>query len=352
MSELDTQKTSTIVDETQTAQAQERITKQQQYSKETVEAIKHHIVEGNGKRPDGWLAENDLTVANGKTGKVYNGMNLLKLNLQNYSDNRWLTFEQVKELDGGIQRGEKGQVVEIASFTKIVKDNFGGYSKENLDTPIYKHYTMFNVKQTFGIDKEKLTKISPSYEKLSEEEKIQRGKRIEETLKNMGVNVQHTKEKTASYDVNLDTIIMPEKDSISSEQYYGALLNQAAKATAHHSRVGDRDITAAYGTKEYAKEALITEIASMTMSKEYGVRINANLDKDFQKETNIKAIKGWIQEGKLDDKDIKDATFKALKSQRFILKHTPKLEQVVKKEIAAPAPVVEKQQEKSRGKGR
>jgi antirestriction protein ArdC len=319
-------------------------TKQQQYKEEALTAIQNAILNSNGKRLDGWNSSANLAAINGIKGREYNGLNAIKLNLQGYSDNRWLTFEQVKELNGTVKKGEKGQTVEIAHFSNVtpLKDPYGGaildengkqkYKVEKLDKPVYKYYTVFNIEQTFNIDKSKLFKLQ---NKAPAEQDIeQRSKRIEGLIEKLGVKVVNGNEKTASYDVQTDTITMPHKDSISSEQYYGALLNQAIKATAHPSRIEGRNIASAFGTKEYAQETLNTEIASMMLSREYGVRINSNLDKDFASsgKTNIETLKGWIKSGTLEQDDIKNSVYQSLKSQRFILKNSPVLEKSAVKE--------------------
>ena len=317
-------------------------TKQQQYQEEVLAAIENAVLNANNRRLDGWNSTADLAAINGIKGREYNGLNAIKLNIQGYSDNRWLTFDQIKELGGTVKKGEKGQNLEIAHFTNVValKHPYGGqildengkqkYKVEKLDKPIYKYYIVFNVEQTFGIDKSKLFKLQNKAPTSQEIE--QREKRVEGLIEKLGVKVANGNEKTASYDVQTDTITMPPKDSIPSEQYYGALLNQAIKATA--KRIEGRDTTAAFGTKEYAQEALSVEIASMMLTREYGVHINANIDKDFASsgKTNIETLKDWIKGKNLKPDDIKNSVYKSLKSQRLILKNSPVVEKSVVKE--------------------
>jgi len=335
--------------------------KQEQYRNQVVDAVKQTITEGSDKRLNGWLGASDLLVVNGKTGKNINGLNAVCLNLAGYDDPRWLTFEQIKELGGTTRKGQAGKIVEFASFSKFTPktDPYGGvifneegkkvYTEEKLDIPVYKYYTLFNLEQSFNIDKAKLVAIPPKNLAASKEDIEQRAKRIDSLVEKLAIKVVHRQEKTASYDAVKDEITMPDKNSIPSEQYYGALLNQTVRATANPSRLKDRDISSAFGTKEYAKEVLSVELASMLLTREFGVRANANLDKDFATAgtTNIASLKEWVRNGTLNDTDIKDSFYKSLKSQRLILRNSIVEKTVsITKEAKQPIKEAEKAVEK------
>ena len=86
-------------------------------------------------------------------GKPYNGINILMLwdsaEQQGFACPIWLTFKQVKELNGYVCKGERSsQVVYASSFTKKDKDDNGEESQRGI--PFLKQYNVFNAEQCEG----------------------------------------------------------------------------------------------------------------------------------------------------------------------------------------------------------
>ena len=57
-----------------------------------------------------WRANQELP-KNLISGKEYRGLNLILLNMSEYTSSYWLTAKQAKDLKGNIKKGEKSTVV-------------------------------------------------------------------------------------------------------------------------------------------------------------------------------------------------------------------------------------------------
>jgi antirestriction protein ArdC len=69
---------------------------------------------------------------NAKTGRPYNGINFILLSMTDFSDNRWITYNQLQELGGNVKKGQKStQVV----FWQILNKEEDGKKKLMLATP-------------------------------------------------------------------------------------------------------------------------------------------------------------------------------------------------------------------------
>ena len=99
-------------------------------------------------------------------GKKYRGTNLFLLSLvaslKNYKDNRWLTFNQAKKLNGNVKKGERGSLVILwkplinhhnecheSDYKKFCNyKNNKGYLAINCERRfLITSYTVFNVEQ-------------------------------------------------------------------------------------------------------------------------------------------------------------------------------------------------------------
>ena len=100
-----------------------------------------------------WQNDNAMP-SNLATGKPYRGINVLMLSVEamshNYTDSRWLTFRQARELGTHIRKGEHGTPIvfyrlrEVSEGTSDVADTDPA-AKRNI--PMLKAYTVFNASQ-------------------------------------------------------------------------------------------------------------------------------------------------------------------------------------------------------------
>lgn len=190
--------------------------------------------------------------------RPYSGINIILLWLTSleagYSDQRWLTFNQVKELGGSI----KGQ-----SATRII---FAGQGKKKNDDgedesyTCVKFYNVFNAEQVAGIELEPEPAGEPFEIRLQH---------VEDFTGAVGVPIIHGGNR-AFYSPSQDVITLPPRESFFDEQgYWATLLHELAHASGHSSRL-NRTFSKR-GTPEYAFEELIAELASCFLAAELGV---------------------------------------------------------------------------------
>ena len=111
-----------------------------------IEKLEKKIVPWQQTWTDEWLPKNLVSK------KPYKGINVWLLNSLNYSQNYFLTFNQIKELGGSVKKGEKSQMVVFWKWLEKEDEK----TKEIKKTPLLKYYTVFNIDQFIVIPKEKL----------------------------------------------------------------------------------------------------------------------------------------------------------------------------------------------------
>jgi antirestriction protein ArdC len=90
---------------------------------------------------------------NFRTGKPYRGINIMLLWSCSYSSPFWLTFNQAKELNGTVRKGEKGtQIVFYKQLRDCVKTDDEQTEEEDRRAPfVLAYHTVFNVEQCDGL---------------------------------------------------------------------------------------------------------------------------------------------------------------------------------------------------------
>lgn len=259
---------------------------------------------------------------NAKTSKEYNGINLMNLMavglIRGYTDTRWVTFAQAKELNASIKKGEKGTPIIYFQDRKKIKElDENGEEVENevkIEKPIIKRSIVFNAEQCNNMPPIEIKKID-----FSPIEKA------EEILKNSGAKIEHKTSNRAYYNKVTDTIILPHQNQFhSKEEYYRTALHEMGHWTGHASRNG-RDLSGEFGSESYAREELVAEITSFLVGIECGLGHIPN-------ENNIAYIKAWSKKIKDDPSYLMKALKDADKASKLILSKSLKLEQKQEKE--------------------
>lgn len=228
---------------------------------------------------------------NAVTGKKYRGVNNLFLTVismqRGYKDNRWLTFNQMKEREWnfktdaeGNSLGKKAGVsVEFfelrdretkKKFDRSVLDGMTVEEREEyLDEnvyPIRKYYTVFNADIIEGI---------PEQEKiiLDESRKSERTERLltywndnEAKILYGGASAYYNREKDEIH-------LPPREDFYNMQEFYSTALHELGHSTGSKARL-NRDLTGVFGSEAYALEELRAEIASMFMEQDFGIFVN------------------------------------------------------------------------------
>lgn len=242
---------------------------------------------------------------NAKTGRPYNGINFFVLSMSKFSDPRWMTYNQARELGGLVRKGEKSTPI---VFWTIIKKDDAATGKEK-SFPVLKYFNVFNVEQIDGLELEPLAENTPK-DKIDAAELI-----VEGYLDMPAIN----KSNRAAYSPSLDVLLMPEMSAFkTSEDYYATLFHEMAHSTGHESRL-NRKLDTSFGNENYSQEELIAEFTSAMLCSVAGIDNTLNDSAAY--------IAGWLKALKNDKNMLVHAASKAQKAADYILQPADETEE-------------------------
>ena len=235
--------------------------------KQLVDAIMANLENNHSLWLQGWRVSGAPVSA--ITGKRYNGVNRLFLAMatmrKGYSDNRWLTFNQMKEKGWEFKRDEEGNSlgknagVPIEYFSlqdKLTKRPFDSHTldgmteeerNEYMDENVYrlrKYYRVFNGDVIAGIPEREIQAIDPSGEN-------KRAERILQYWSDNEAKIIYGGDE-AFYRSETDEIHLPERNQfIDLPEFYATALHEVGHSTGHETRL-NRDLSGGRGSPEYA----------------------------------------------------------------------------------------------------
>ena len=305
------------------------------YAKKVSGEIIEQIKRGTAPWQKPWKPGEVQHPENFATGKRYAGGNSLYLMSRQISegrgDNRWGTYNQIREAGGQVRKGERGtRVLFFKERTpraardekgEIRKDQDGKTIHQDAGSkrPICRQYTVFNVEQAEGLKLEKRGEESrPEWEAHREAERV---------LKANGAKIEHVAGDRAYYRIEEDKIVLPEPGQFSTRNgYYQTALHEAGHATGHSSRM-DRDslkdgIDKGFGSPEYAREELRAEISAMMTGEQVGV--------GHDPQRGAAYVENWVAVLEEDPYEIQRAARDAEKMTDFLI------DQAIAQERAQP----------------
>ncbi len=206
---------------------------------------------------------------NASTGNAYSGVNILLLwgaaiETQRSTQN-WLTYKQAKALGGQVRAGERGAMVVYADsyIPKAEKERAAEKGCAPQSFGFYKRYTVFNADQCEDLPKEHYAAapLLPDCETIP---------RAEELIKSTGADFRIGGDR-AFYSPGLDFVQVPPQPAFFDQiNYYRTCLHELGHWTGHMSRL-DRNLKTNKGTKDYAREELVAEMASAFMCAKLGI---------------------------------------------------------------------------------
>lgn len=233
---------------------------------------------------------------NPTTNKEYTGKNIIILMLSqmlsNYSDNRYLTFNQIKKLGLKLKKGSKGTCLNyVNTYRKDLKRNLtreelnDGELLRELDRKgllqsYKKYFTVFNGDDVEGLEEITDTKVD-----------ITCSIDINEIASNIGVAVKNKTINTAHYNLDDDCIYMPRLSQLTSsyEHYLKTFFHELTHATGHKSRLNRNLENYGLDSDLHSTEELIAELGSIILAKYF----NVNVDEKLYNNSLI-YIKGWL----------------------------------------------------------
>ncbi|MEM1124468.1 MAG: ArdC-like ssDNA-binding domain-containing protein [Bacteroidota bacterium] len=197
------------------------------------------------------------------TGRPYNGINKILLNNTVHPIPYFLSFKQVKALNGKVKKGAKAEMV--LYFSVFYKDAYNKTVSEEQAKEMkaagqevkkrssLRYFSVFNIADVEGIE------FHTPEVQLKENEQIEKCENIIKDMPNCP-KIKHINGNEAYYNALKDFINMPKiKQFDSSAEYYVTLFHELTHATGHQDRLNRKGITepTKFGSIPYSKEELI-----------------------------------------------------------------------------------------------
>ena len=309
---------------------------QDEYHKEFAGQIREQIKAGVAPWQKPWKPGETQLPANVASERAYRGGNSLYLSVaqtaKGYSDNRWGTYKQIKELGGQVRKGEKGSHVLFYKFDDErraredgPRDESGKPSEsgEQSRPPLVRAYTVFNVEQAEGLKLERREDAEPPPEWKAHQA-------AERVIHESGIHVAHVRGDRAFYNIQTDKVTLPEREQFATANgYYQTALHELGHATGHPDRM-DRDTlkhgAGKFGSVEYAREELRAEMSAMMTGERVGVGHDGSRGAAY--------VEGWLKALDKDPKEIYKAAADAQKISDYLMRPIREREQTTEKEHA------------------
>lgn len=204
---------------------------------------------------------------NASTGRSYSGLNILTLTVRamslGVSGGAWLTYKQAKALGGSVRKGEKGT---RGIYYRTVTKNEGTDDEETF--PMLKSFVLFHTSQCEGLDAQLVHEMDEKVD--GHEDDFVPGEELASLIDVCPVALEVGGD-VAGWSPELDRIYMPFQEQFGSlADWWRTYLHELAHATGHVSRL-NRTSSVRFGSREYAFEELVAELASAIMSLNFGV---------------------------------------------------------------------------------
>lgn len=298
--------------------------------KESDKAFVDKIIETIEKGIPSWRkpwTSDDLNQYNPITNTVYKGINFLRLYFEaiekGYTDNRWLTMNNIKEKKYHLNKGSSGVPIykyiiidkitkkepDFEEIKKMPKEEQKNYINQNIIARMTYCGSVFNANCIEGIEKKKKAELTAEEIEKRKNEEIES---IEKIIKNSAAPILYDSNQ-AFYNTVSDSIHLPKRNCfLSNEGFYSTALHEMAHSTGHSSRM-NRDLSGAFGSESYAKEELKAELTALFLSMELNYRIGIP---DYC--NSAAYLKSWVEILKKDYNEFYKASGEAQKISLYI----------------------------------
>ena len=249
---------------------------------------------------------------NASTARHYSGINVLILwgavIERGFAGQSWLTFRQALSLGGHVRKGERGTTVVYADrfVPKDEKRRAREDGGEAQAIPFLKRFTVFNTDQCEDLPAEIATAAPPPPPGLIEPT-------VEALIKASGITF-HIGGDRAFYAPAEDYVQVPPPQAYFEPiNWHRTALHELGHATGHRSRL-NRDQSGSYGTKKYAFEELVAELAAAFGCASLGI-VPTVRHSDY--------IGSWLEVLREDNRAIVRAASQASKAADYLLGFVP-----------------------------
>jgi len=249
---------------------------------------------------------------NAATGRAYSGINVLILwgavVARGFSCQSWLTFRQALALGGNVRKGERGTTVVYAD--RFVPDDEKKRACETGEEaqaiPFLKRFTVFSTDQCERLPEDLAAAPPPVPEGLILPE-------VEALIRSSGADLRLGGEK-AFYSPGLDYIQVPRPEAYFEPiNWHRTALHELGHWTGHTTRLA-RDLSGGFGSKSYAREELVAEMAAAFCCATLGITPTVR---------HADYIGSWLEVLREDDRAIVRAASAASKAADLILAFRP-----------------------------
>jgi antirestriction protein ArdC len=252
---------------------------------------------------------------NAATGRRYSGVNILILwgavIEKGFPSQHWLTFRQALELGGNVRKGERGTSVCYADrfIPKAELERARKDGDEPEAVPFLKRFTVFNVAQCAGLPDHLLAgaPVQPERELIPQAEAL---------MAATGADFRIGGER-AFYVPAADYIQVPPQPAFFEQiNYYRTCFHELGHWTGHAARLA-RDQSSTFGSKAYAREELVAEMASAFVCASLGITPTVR---------HADYLASWLDVLREDNRAIFRAASAASKAADFVLAFRPTAE--------------------------
>lgn len=238
-------------------------------------------------------------------GTPYRGVNTFWLWLVadtcGYQSAHWMTYRQCETLGGQVRRGERAS---IAVFYKSYAR--GDDEEDRTARRVLKSYPVFNADQCDG-----LPERFRAAESFTDVDPLGRRDAFDTFFERIPAVVRHHGCE-AYFEPAFDRITLPPANLFQDfDHYYATRAHELAHWTGHRSRLA-RDLAGRFGSRAYAAEELVAELASAIVGAELGLPV-AHLD------SHASYIADWIDLLRHDERALLTAAARAEEAAKLIL---------------------------------
>lgn len=244
---------------------------------------------------------------NAATKRPYSGVNVLILwgaaQAHGFTSSRWLTFNQARDAGGCVRKGSKGTTIVYAST--FVPEAEKAKGDDARAVAYLKRFTVFNLDQIDGCDHLRGTDAP-----MTPRQQHEAGEAL---IAASGIDFRIGGDK-AFYVPAHDFVQVPPQQAFRDQiNFYRTAFHELGHATGHASRLG-RNILNRFGSKDYAHEELVAEIASAFVCASLGIEPTVR---------HADYIGSWLEVLREDNRAIFRAASMASKASDWLLSRQP-----------------------------
>lgn len=276
-----------------------------------------------------------LTPHNPVSGTVYQGGNRVHLGfigfMRGYTDNRWATFNQIKDAGWHVKKGAKSALIEKWKQFAFYKENEDTGEKELAGRypKLVGYWNVFNAEDIEGIPPENAP-VHQNDRTAIIAQNLEKSSRCPV--------IENNRSRCAAYFPVTDRIrIAPRETFRSDEAFTRVLLHEMTHSTGHASALG-RNLDTDFGSPAYAEEELVAELGSLFLSADLGIQ-GCDMEGEFY-ENHVAYLQSWMNALENDPSYLFKAASKADHADTFIME---RYEEELGKNIEIDAPELEEE---------